>query len=65
MRTISWSQASVAGLLYAMVMCAWVYYDRGLGFDEIAIRFAIYFVAFTVGFRVLMNLLARRNTRPD
>ncbi|MGB3797559.1 MAG: hypothetical protein WA957_14805 [Alteraurantiacibacter sp.] len=63
MRHISWSQASAAGLLYAMVMCAWVYYDRGLGFDELAIRFAIYFAAFTVGFRLLLNLLGRRE--PD
>ena len=65
MKTISWSQASVAGLLYAMVMCAWVYHDRGPGFDELAIRFAIYFVAFTVGFRFLMNFLARRNANRD
>ncbi len=65
MKTISWSQASVAGLLYAMMMCAWVYYDRGLGFDELSIRFAIYFVAFTVGFRVLMNLLAKRKAGRD
>ncbi len=65
MKTISWSQASVAGLLYAMMMCAWVYYDRGLGFDKLSIRFAIYFVAFTVGFRVLMNLLAKRKAGRD
>ncbi len=65
MRAVSWSQASVAGLLYAMVMCAWVYYDRGLGFDALSIRFAIYFVAFTVGFRILMNALARRHSGRD
>ncbi len=60
MKPIGWRRASVAGLLYAMIMCAWVYYDRGLGFDALSVRFAIYFVVFTVGFRLLYNFVVRR-----
>ena len=53
---MGWHTASAAGLLYALLMCAWKRIDEGTGFDELAIRFAIYFVVFTVGFRLLINL---------
>ena len=53
---IGWHTASVAGLLYALLMCTWKRIDEGTGFDELAIRFAIYFVVFTVGWRLLLNL---------
>ena len=53
---MGWHTASVAGLLYALLMCTWKRSDEGTGFDELAIRFAIYFVVFTVGFRLLINL---------
>ncbi|MBT8427568.1 MAG: hypothetical protein KJO02_06030 [Erythrobacter sp.] len=55
---ISWSRAAAAGLLFALVMCAWVWIDRNPGFDQLAIRFAAYFVAFTCGFYFLYNLVA-------
>ena len=46
---MGWHTASVAGLLYALLMCTWKRLDEG-------IRFAIYFVVFTIGFRLLINL---------
>ena len=57
---MSWSRAALGGLLYAILMCGWVWYDRAPGFDELAIRFAVYFLAFTAGLRVLYNLIAKR-----
>ncbi len=57
---ISWSRAAAAGLLFAVVMCAWVWIDRSPGFDQLVIRFAAYFVAFTCGFYFLYNLVARQ-----
>jgi|TARA_B100000029_G_scaffold388300_1_gene384432 hypothetical protein len=57
---LSWSRAALAGVLYAVLMCGWVWYDRTPSFDELVIRFAVYFLAFTFGLRFLVNLLARR-----
>ncbi len=53
---ISLPIAALAGFIYAVIMSAWVYFDRGLGFDELSIRFAAYFTVFTLGFYVLYNL---------
>ena len=41
-------------------MCGWVWFDRNPGFDELAIRFSVYFLAFTVGFRFLYNMVTGR-----
>ncbi len=46
-------------------MCGWVYIDRGAGFDELAMRFAAYFVCFTVGFRFLFNWVTKRSSGGD
>lgn len=57
---ISWSQAAVSGLLFALISCTWRYLSDGADFDELAIRFAAYFLAFTVGFYFLYNLVVKR-----
>jgi len=57
---VSWSQASLTGLAFATLSCLWRYYSDDAGFDELAIRFAVYFVAFTIGFRLIVNMLAGR-----
>lgn len=57
---LDWSRAAAAGLLFAIVMCFWVWFDRSPGFDQLAIRFAVYFLAFTVGFRLLYNMIVAR-----
>ncbi len=59
------SRASLAGVLFALMMCTWVYIDRGPGFDELAIRFAAYFVAFTLGFWALYNFVLRKESSKD
>lgn len=59
---MSWSRAAVAGLLFAILMCGWVWFDRSPGFDQLAIRFAVYFVTFTAGFRLLYNFAAKRRS---
>lgn len=62
---MSWSRAALAGLIFGILMCAWVYIDRGAGFDELAMRFAAYFVCFTVGFRFLFNLVTKQVSADD
>lgn len=57
---LDWSRAAAAGLLFAIAMCFWVWFDRAPGFDQLAIRFAVYFLAFTIGFRLLYNLVVAR-----
>ena len=57
---MSWTRAAVAGLLFAILMCGWVWYDRAPGFDELALRFAVYFLAFTTCFRLIVTMLAQR-----
>ena len=44
-----------------MFMSIRVWVDSDPGFDELAIRFAVYFVIFTAGFYFLYNLIAGRN----
>ena len=65
MQTLSFSRAALGGFLYGAVMCAWIYYDRGAGFDELAIRFAVYFTAFTLGLWWLYNFIAKRSNSND
>ncbi|QZD87702.1 hypothetical protein [Qipengyuania psychrotolerans] len=57
---MSWTRAAIAGLLFAFLMCGWAWFDRNPGFDELAIRFSVYFLAFTVGFRFLYNMATGR-----
>ncbi len=56
-------RAAAAGLLFALGMSAWRYLDDGGSFDQIAIRFAIYFSVFTLGFWTLYNLLTKRRAK--
>jgi len=63
MKKISWRQAAVSGLIFAVLTCAWTYFRHSPDFDELAIRFAFSFTVFTVGYRYLMNLIARREGR--
>ncbi len=65
MKPISFPKAAFAGLLYAILMCSWVYFDRGLNFDQLAIRFAAYFGIFAVGFYLLYNFMAKRTGKSD
>lgn len=60
---MSFSRAAFAGLIYAIVMCLWVHFDRGLDFDSLAFRFATYFGTFTVGFYFLYNFIAKRSAK--
>jgi len=64
-KSIGWRKAGVAGLLFALIMSAWRYYDGTSGFDELAILFAVYFSVFTVGYRFLMNFFAQRQAQDD
>ena len=50
----------MAGLIYAVLMSAWRYYDGYRDLDDLAIRFAIYFSIFTLGFWALYNLAVKR-----
>jgi len=60
MKQISAQRAGLAGFLYGALMCAWTYYDHGASLDQLAIRFAIYFTLFSVGFYFLYNFIAKR-----
>ncbi len=62
-KPLSLRRAAAAGLVYAALMCAWRYYDEGGSFDDFAIRFAIYFSVFTLGFWALYNFVAHRKVR--
>ena len=55
-----WQVGVLTGLAFATLSCLWRYYSDDAGFDELAIRFAVYFVAFTIGFRLIVNMLAGR-----
>ncbi|MBU1756669.1 MAG: hypothetical protein KJ703_06750 [Alphaproteobacteria bacterium] len=57
-------QAAAAGLFFALGMSAWRYFADSGSFDQTAIRFAIYFCVFTLGFWSLYNLLTRRRAKP-
>ncbi|WP_145916763.1 hypothetical protein [Erythrobacter sp. QSSC1-22B] len=59
-KPVSLQRAAISGLLFAVVMCTWRYFDDGDSFDQLAIRFAIYFSAFTLGFWLLYNLVTKR-----
>lgn len=65
MRPMTIRRAAVAGLLFAVFMCLWVWFDRSPGFDDLAIRFAIYFTVFTSGYYILTNFLGARRQRRD
>lgn len=56
-------RAAAAGLLFAVGMCIWRYFDDGGSFDQMAIRFAIYFSVFTLGFWALYNFLTSRRVK--
>ena len=56
---MSWRLAATIGVIFAVLMCVWLRLDRGLGFDELGIRFAVYFAVLTVGLRVIVTWLAR------
>lgn len=56
-------QAAAAGLLFALGMSTWRYFGDGGSFDQMAIRFAIYFSVFTLGFWSLYNLLTKRRIK--
>jgi hypothetical protein len=63
MKPISFSRAAFAGIIYAIVMCLWVHFDRGLDLDSLAFRFATYFSIFTIGFYFLYNFIAKRSNK--
>ena len=57
---ITWSQATLSGLLFAIAMCVWTWFRHDAGFDELAIRFPVYFLIFSGGLYFLYNLAAQR-----
>ncbi len=59
-RPLSLRRAALAGLIYAVLMSAWRYYDGYRDLDDLEIRFAIYFSIFTLGFWWLYNLVIKR-----
>ncbi len=64
-RPISFNGAALGGFLYAALMCAWIYYDRAATFDELAIRFAVYFIGFTLGLYYIYNWIVTRAFNRD
>jgi formate/nitrite transporter FocA (FNT family) len=57
---VAWSRAAIAGLLFALGMCTYIWIDRAPGFDQLAIRFAVYFLAFTTGLKLIVDYTMRQ-----
>jgi hypothetical protein len=64
-KPITLHTAALAGFFYAVLMCGWVYFDKGTGLNGLSIRFAAYFAVFTLGFYFLYNFVAKRKGPPE
>ena len=62
---MSLKRASIAGLLYAVVMCTWRAFTSDDSMDSLMIKFAVYFGVFTTGFWILYNLFATWKANRD
>lgn len=63
MQRTTWRQAAITGLLFALVSCGWEFYRRAPELGELAFRFGLLFVTFTVFYRLVMNWVAKRDAR--
>jgi apolipoprotein N-acyltransferase len=57
---MSKSFAALVGLIFATLMATWIYLSRDASFDEVMVRFAVYFPVFTIGFYLIVNFLVSR-----
>ncbi|RIV87616.1 hypothetical protein [Aurantiacibacter zhengii] len=63
MQRMSWKQSAISGLLFAVGISLWDLFRHSPEMGELATRFAFSFVTFTVGYRFILNRLARREAQ--